>query len=101
MASCGCHVYKNTRLVNIKEGNQVQVEIKANKDSIKVDLYACSIRVKGKYFDITKTVGHIPKEIYQHVYFFIKKEDGWIIRKLLSAITITVSRPRTPIDTKV
>ena len=50
--------------------------MKNNKDSIKVNPYACVIRVKGKYFDITKTLGHIPREVSRHVYFFIKKDEN-------------------------
>ena len=29
-------------------------------------------------------IGHIPREISSHVYFFIKKEEGWITGKVLS-----------------
>ena len=84
IASRGYHVYKNTAWVNAKEGDEVQVQIETNKDSAKVDPYACTIRVKGKYFDVTKTVGRIQREISRHVYFFIKKEEGWITGKVLS-----------------
>ena len=50
IACCGCHVYKNTIEGNAEKGDEEQVEIKTNKDSIKVDPYACTIRVKGEYF---------------------------------------------------
>ena len=59
----GYHVCKNTTLVNANEGDEVSVDIEANKESIKVDPYACAIYVKNKYFDATKTVGHIPREV--------------------------------------
>ena len=36
------------------------------------------------YFDVTKRVGHIPREISRHVYFFIKKKEGCINGKVLS-----------------
>ena len=72
VASRGYHVYKNTKWVNAKEGDEVQAEIETNEDSVKVNPYTYAIRVKGNYFDVTKTVGHIPREICRHVYFFIK-----------------------------
>ena len=72
IASRGYHVYKNTKQVNAKEGDEVQAEIETNEDSVKVNPYIYAIRVKGNYFDVTKTVGHIPREISRHVYFFIK-----------------------------
>ena len=50
----------------------------------KLIIYASAIRVKSKYFDVTKTVGHILREISRHVYFFIKKEEGWITVKVFS-----------------
>ena len=63
---------------------EVQVEIGTNKDSIIVDPYACAIRVKGKNVDFRKTIWHIPRETSQHVYFLIKREEGWITGKVLS-----------------
>ena len=63
IASRRYDVYKNITWVNAKESHEVQAEIKANKDSIKLDLYACVIHTKGKYFDVKKTLGHIPREI--------------------------------------
>ena len=63
----------STRILNgWKEGDEVQAEIETNEDSVKVNPYIYAIRVKGNYFDVTKTVGHIPREISRHVYFFIK-----------------------------
>ena len=57
ITSRGYHIYKNTTWVSAKEGDEVQVEIEINKDSIKVYPYARAICIKGKYFDVTKTVG--------------------------------------------
>ena len=37
IASCACHVYKNTTWVNAKEGDEVRVEIETNRDSVQVD----------------------------------------------------------------
>ena len=47
IASSGYHVFENTTWVNAREGGEVQVEIKTNKNSIKVDFYVCVILVKG------------------------------------------------------
>ena len=84
IASRGYHVYKNTTWMDAKVGDEIKVEVETNKDSIKIDPYACAIRVKSKYFDVMHTVGHIPREISRHVYFFIKKEGGLITRSVLS-----------------
>ena len=52
----------------------MKYNLKTNKASIKVDPYTCAICVKDKYFDVTKTAGHIPRDFSQHLFFFIKKE---------------------------
>ena len=80
----GYHVYKNTTWVDAREGDEVQVDIKTNKESMKVDPYACAIRVKDRFFGAMKTVVHIPREISWHVYFFIKAEGVWVNGKVLS-----------------
>ena len=54
------------------------MEVETNKKSITVDPYACAIRVKHRFFDTWVTVGHIPREISRHVYFFIKVEGGLV-----------------------
>lgn len=69
IASCGYHVSKTTAWCNLNKSNELQDEIKTNKDSAIVDPYANQIHIKGKYFDVMKTVAHIPREIYRHVYF--------------------------------
>ena len=58
-----------TAWCNLNKSNELQDEIKTNKDSAIVDPYANQIHIKGKYFDVMKTVAHIPREIYRHVYF--------------------------------
>ena len=63
IASRGYHVYKNTTWVDAREGDEVQVEIKTNKESMKVDPYAWAIRVNERFFGVIKVVGHIPREI--------------------------------------
>ena len=76
IASRGYHVFKETSWSNAKEGDEVKVELETNKSSNKTDPYACAIRAKEEYFKGWKTVGHIPREISRHVYFFIKSEGG-------------------------
>ena len=84
IASRGYHVYKNTTWVDAREGDEVQVDIETNKESIKLDPYAFAIRVKKRLFGAMETVGHIPREISRHVYFFIKIEGGSVNEKALS-----------------
>ena len=50
ITSRGYHVYKSATWDNAKEGDEVQAEIKINKYSIKVDPYACAIRVQVGFF---------------------------------------------------
>ena len=48
------------------------------------DQYECAIRAKDKFFDGWKTVGHIPREISRHVYYFIKTEGGSVTGTVIS-----------------
>ena len=48
-------------------------ESKSRKgDKCYVD-YACAIKIKNRFFDNWITVGHIPREISHHCYFFMKE----------------------------
>ena len=42
------------------------------------------VRAKDKFFDGWKTVGHIPREIFRHVYHFIKTEGGSVTGTVIS-----------------
>ena len=55
-----------------KAGDKVKVEVESNLKLIAQDSYSCAIKAKDKYFRGWKMVGHIPREILRHVYFFIK-----------------------------
>ena len=79
IASRGYHVFKETSWSNAKEGDEVKVELETNKSS-----YASAICAKEKYFKGWKTVGHIPREISRHVYFFIKSEGGSVNGTVIS-----------------
>ena len=39
---------------------------------------------KKQYFDVYDTVGHIPREISRHVYYFITAEGGRVSGTVLS-----------------
>ena len=64
--------------MDAKVGDEIKVEVETNKYSM------YPIQVKSKCFDVMYTVGHIPREISRHVYFFIKKEGGWITGSVFS-----------------
>ena len=74
VAARGYHVYKNTTWDQANVGNKVRVEIETDKKSKQIDPYCCSI--KTSVDQQIKTVGHIPREISRHVYFFLKEENG-------------------------
>ena len=60
----------------LKKEMRLKLRSKLTKVKKKIDPYACAIRAKEEYFKGWKTVGHIPREISRHVYFFIKSEGG-------------------------
>ena len=84
IASRGFHVYKGATWSNAKVGDEEEVEVKSNLKSIVHDPYLCAIKTKHKYFTGWKTVGHIPRQILRHVYFFIKQERDRVYGKLKS-----------------
>ena len=68
------HIYKNTTWENVNQ--EVPVQLESNEDSKKIDPYCCAIKTmaSGKL----ETVGHIPREVSRHTYFYIKEEGGRI-----------------------
>ena len=52
--------------------------METKKSSLEVDPYACSIKIKNRFFNSLITVGNISREI-SHVNFFIKIEGGKVI----------------------
>ena len=72
VAARGYHVYKNTTWDQANVGDKVLVEIESDKKLKEIDPYCCSIRASIN--QQIKTVGHIPREISRHVYFFLKDE---------------------------
>ena len=66
-------MYRNSTWQNAKSGDKMKVEIETKKSSKSIDPYACPIKIKHKFFDTWLTVGHIPREISRHCYFFLKE----------------------------
>ena len=52
------------------------IELDTKKESLDIDTYACAVKIKTKYFQDLINFGHLPREIYRHVHFFIKTESG-------------------------
>lgn len=70
------YVYESVYWENVKTVEKVTIEIKINKDSIKIDPYYSVVKAMlGNPLKVA-TVGHIPKEISKDVYFFLKEEGG-------------------------
>ena len=84
IASRGYHVYRNTTWTNAYAGQRVAVFIETNKNSIEKDPYACAIKKQNANFGLWDTVGHIPREISRHVYYFIAAEGGSISGTVMS-----------------
>ena len=83
ITSCGYHVYEETwsKARNVEE---VKVELETSQSSKKVDPYACAIRANEEYFKGWKIVGHIPRQMSRHVYYFIKTKNGFVIGTVIS-----------------
>lgn len=78
VASRGYHVFKNTTWSDARVGEFVEVQLETNRNSKQVDPYACAIRTKHFYYDAWRTVGHIPREISRHAFYFLSAEGGLI-----------------------
>ena len=48
--------------------------LQLNEAPKQIDLYCCAIYIKSG--ESVVTVGHIPREISRHCYFFLKEEGG-------------------------
>ena len=84
IASRGYLEYRNTTWKNAKAGQRVKVEKEMNAKSKSIDPYACAIKTKNPFFVNWITVGHIPREISRHCYYFMEEEGGMIFGHLLS-----------------
>ena len=80
VVSRGYRVYRNSTWQNVKSGGKVKVKIKTNKPSKSIDPYACTIKIKHKFFDTWLTVGHIILESRQKT----TKKRTVMMKKLIS-----------------
>ena len=73
VASRGFHIYKNTTWENVNISQEISIQLETNEDSKKIDPYCCAIEnmVSGKL----ETVGHIPREVSRHTFFYHKKKE--------------------------
>ena len=78
------HVFKETTWNNVKQGDSVRVDLETNKLSKNFHPYAFVICMKNQFFNLQKTVGHIPREISRHVYYFIKTKGGFVNSSVIS-----------------
>ena len=76
IASRGYHMHRKSTWENAKSGDEVKMEIETNKSSKSIDAYACTIKIKHKFFDTWLTVGHNPREISCHCYFVLKESGN-------------------------
>ena len=99
VASRGFHIYKNTTWENGIIGQEISVQLETNENCKKIDPYCCAIKimVSGKL----ETVGHKPREVSRHTYFYIKDKGGRIDASVLStryrASTIPSGRLEIPL----
>ena len=56
------------------------------RDLGRIDPYACAIKVKNVFYDVWDTVGHIPREISRHTYFFLTEEGGQVCGTVMSVV---------------
>ena len=82
----------------LKKEMRLKLSSKLTKVKKKFDPYACAIRAKEEYFKGWKTVGHIPREISRHVYFFIKSEGGSVNGTVISTKYRTSPIPAGGLD---
>ena len=75
----GATMFTKILLGQMQKWEKKLVKMETKKSSLKVDPYACAIKVKNRFFDSLITVGHIPREISWHLHFFIKIEGGKVI----------------------
>ena len=64
-------VYGNITWSDAKQGDSVLIKIET-KESKKVDPHSCAIKVFVDQAPQLKTVGHISRDIFRHVFFFLK-----------------------------
>ena len=63
---------------------RLKLSLKQVKVTKKVYRHALAIRAKKKYFKRWKIVGKIPRQISRNVYYYIKKEGGFVNGAMIS-----------------
>ena len=66
---------RNSTRQNTKPGHKLKVESETKKSSKLIDPYACAIKIKHQFLDTWLIVGHTPREISLHCYFFMAEGD--------------------------
>ena len=69
-------MHRNSTRQNTKPGHKLKVESETKKSSKFIDPYACAIEIKHQFLDTWLIVGHIPREISLHCYFFMAEGDN-------------------------
>ena len=75
------HVYWNSAWQNAEPSHNLKVERETYKLSKSFNPYACAIKIKHQLFDTWLTVGHFPREIPRHCYFFMKEGSNITVDK--------------------
>ena len=70
IAARAYHVYKNLAGNNAKQIDFVTVEIETEKELKKIDPYCCAIKAMVDIPLRLKTVGHMPRYISRHIFYF-------------------------------
>ena len=84
IASRGYHVDKETSWSKAWDREEVKGELERSESSKNVDPYACFIRAKEEYFKGWKKIGHNPRELSRHTYYFIKTEGSCVNGTVMS-----------------
>ena len=60
------------------------VELETDNETIKIGPYCCAFEAMVENSTQLKTVGHIPRDISRHAYFFQKEENSKIVGSVYS-----------------
>ena len=52
------------------------MEIETDKKSKKIDPYCWAVKAPADTPPRLKTVGHVPRKISRHIFFFLKEDNG-------------------------
>ena len=74
--SRGYHVYRNTSWNQICVNEEVVVLKEKNIVELQIDPYCCAITITRVGKIVPGTVGHIPREIFRFVYFYLHEQGA-------------------------